>query len=251
MKQGDQVKFLDSTGGGMVTRVDAARKIVHVIDEDGFETPVLMSQVVVINSAQKDIANIPDPKPEQKDDTPNALAALKDGAPAAEDEYETDYGDTLCVQLAFMPRNIRVLQSTPYDVILINDSNYYLLYNIATVIDGKASVVSNGVIEPNMTDTFFTIQREDINDWEHLRIQAIPLKQKKNYEPQRVIDADIKLNLINFFKLHTFTENEYFEEPAWLINLLENQVPEQEDKTEQPLRPKHRRAPINKPLIRG
>ncbi len=251
MKQGDQVKFLDSTGGGIVTRVDAARKIVHVIDEDGFETPVLISQVVVINSSKKDSSNIPQPKPELKDDNKNTFAALKDGTHAAEDEYETDYGDTLCVQLAFMPQNIRVLQSTPYDVILINDSNYYLLYNISTIIDGKASVVSNGVIEPNMTDTFFTIRREDINDWEHLRIQAIPLKLNKSYDPQRVIDADIKLNLVNFFKLHSFSENEYFEEPAWLINLLENQVPEPEEETEQPIRPKHRRAPINKPLIRG
>lgn len=253
MKPGDQIRFLDSTGGGIITRIDNAKKIVHVIDEDGFETPVLLSQVVVVNSAKE--KDIPEPKVENKE-----LDLLAKGTQTAEDEYETEYGDTLCVQLAFMPQNIRLLQSTPYDAILINDSNYYLLYTISNIIDHKATILSSGMIEPNMTDTFCEIQKDSLNDWEHLRIQAIPFKQNKTYSPQRVIDVDIKINLVNFFKLHAFTSNEYFDQPAWIINLMDNQTKsdnqlqqltekyDSDNHRTQPIKPKHRRIPTDEPL---
>lgn len=47
---GDHIRFLDSVGGGIVTRIDEQRKLVYVIDEDGFELPVIPSQCVVIAS---------------------------------------------------------------------------------------------------------------------------------------------------------------------------------------------------------
>lgn len=47
---GDEVRFLDSVGGGRVVRIDAARKLVYVEDADGFELPTTPSQVVVVHS---------------------------------------------------------------------------------------------------------------------------------------------------------------------------------------------------------
>lgn len=45
---GDTIRFLDSVGGGRVTRIDASRRLVYVEDEDGFEIPTPKSQCVVI-----------------------------------------------------------------------------------------------------------------------------------------------------------------------------------------------------------
>ena len=44
---GDEVRFLDSVGGGRITRIDAIRKLVYVEDADGFEIPTPISQVVI------------------------------------------------------------------------------------------------------------------------------------------------------------------------------------------------------------
>ena len=41
---GDEVRFLDSVGGGRITRIDAIRKLVYVEDADGFEIPTPISQ---------------------------------------------------------------------------------------------------------------------------------------------------------------------------------------------------------------
>lgn len=50
---GDEIRFLDSVGGGRVARVDAARHLVYIEDEDGFEIPTPLSQVVVATPAQQ------------------------------------------------------------------------------------------------------------------------------------------------------------------------------------------------------
>ena len=44
-KTGDMVRFLNSTGGGRITRIEG--KIAYV-EEDGFETPVLLLDVVLL-----------------------------------------------------------------------------------------------------------------------------------------------------------------------------------------------------------
>lgn len=43
---GAAVRFLDSVGGGRVARVDADKRLVWVEDEDGFEIPTQLSQIV-------------------------------------------------------------------------------------------------------------------------------------------------------------------------------------------------------------
>lgn len=48
-KVGDKVRFLNEVGGGKVTRVD--KNTVYVLSDDGFETPVMRSEVIVVNSA--------------------------------------------------------------------------------------------------------------------------------------------------------------------------------------------------------
>lgn len=49
---GDEVRFLDSVGGGKVSRMDAKRKMVYVEDADGFELPTPLAQIVVVASAE-------------------------------------------------------------------------------------------------------------------------------------------------------------------------------------------------------
>ena len=47
-KIGDTVRFLSSTGGGRVVKIDG--QIAHVEEDDGFITPVLMKELVVVSA---------------------------------------------------------------------------------------------------------------------------------------------------------------------------------------------------------
>lgn len=44
MKIGDKVRYLNAVGGGVITRI-GEKGVVTVLEEDGFETPVLANDV--------------------------------------------------------------------------------------------------------------------------------------------------------------------------------------------------------------
>ena len=54
IKRGDNVRFLNAVGGGIVTRVDETKKTVYVEDADGFEMPVFERECVLIVAINKD-----------------------------------------------------------------------------------------------------------------------------------------------------------------------------------------------------
>ena len=56
MKIGDKVRFLSSTGGGIIAGFKG--KIVLVEDEDGFQIPTPVNEVVVVEDAATDRAKL-------------------------------------------------------------------------------------------------------------------------------------------------------------------------------------------------
>lgn len=51
MKVGDKVRFLNTTGGGIVTGFKG--KDIAIVDDNGFDTPVLIRECVIIESASE------------------------------------------------------------------------------------------------------------------------------------------------------------------------------------------------------
>jgi len=233
MKTGDTVRFLNAIGGGKVTRIDDKKGLVYVEDADGFEVPALIREVVVIanvnettNAPKRDFSSKKPESPQQESQkTPVLIEQKTENAPIV----ETADGDKLAVLLAFFPKDIKQLQTTAYELYLVNDSNYFLFYNIvngdvSTMLNDLCSAkksVSNGQIEPNMQEFLLEIPKENLNSWENLHVQIIAFKKDKTYETQKVIDIPIKLNVVKFYKLHSFAENDYFDEPSLLVDIIE------------------------------
>lgn len=213
---GDNVRFLNEVGGGTIVKIDEQTKMVYVQDADGFEIPVLPQECVVVNNVKEN--NFPTAKEEAPLQTtpplPNNISEKK-----VLQIIETPEGEDLNVVLAFIPCNIKTLQTTNYDCYIINDSNYQLFYNIASVSGTKAHSLANGQIEPNMQEQIATITKDELNDWEKIRTQVIPFKLEKSYELQNAIDCTIKINPTKFYKLHCFNESVYFDTPSIEYNL--------------------------------
>lgn len=219
IKKGDTVRFLNAVGGGVVTRVDESKKMLYVEDADGFEIPVLERECVMVGVVNEE-TNFPvkdfKTKPEVITVKPVEVVTTEQ---KPDPIYETPEGETLKALLAFFPLDIKQLQTTSYECYLVNDSNYFLYYNI---INGENDVwksTANGLIEPNTQELLFEITKEELSVWERLRIQLVPFKQGKTYTPQAVVDATLKLNAVKFYKLHSFTENDYFDELAMIIDI--------------------------------
>lgn len=223
IKIGDNVRFLNAVGGGKVTRVDDKKGLAYVEDEDGFEVPALLRECVVIQ-AVNDKTNFPvkDFFSKPKENTPvapaiNAIPKEVKPAPVV----ETADGETLKTFLAFFPMDIKQLQTTDYECYLVNDSNYFLYYNLVIGEKEARKSAANGIIEPNMQEHLTDIKKDSLNDWENVRVQILPFKQGKTYTEQSVIDFQMRLNGVKFYKLHSFTETEYFDDLCMLIDLTE------------------------------
>lgn len=224
IKKGDTVRFLNAVGGGLVVRVDEAKKMLYVEDADGFEIPVLERECVMVGEVNKDTNfKVKDFKTKPASEmTPNVSTQTQNAKPETRNEepiVETPEGETLKALLAFFPIDIKQLQTTAYDCYLVNDSNYFLYYNVINGENGVWKSAANGIIEPNMQEELTSVTKEQLNAWENLRIQIIPFKQGKNYSPQNVLDIQLKLNAVKFYKLHSFTANDYFDEPAMMIDI--------------------------------
>ncbi len=234
IKRGDNVRFLNAVGGGIVTRVDETKKMVYVEDTDGFEVPMLERECLVIGAVNKD-TNFPvkDFKTKPAEPTKILQTETQNTEPEtrkAEPIVETPEGEILTALLAFFPVDIKQLQTTSYECYLVNDSNYYLYYNVVNGENNQWKSVANGTIEPNTQELLTEITKEDLNAWERIRVQLLPFKQGKNYTPQAVVDVNLKINAVKFYKLHSFTTNDYFDEPALLIDITSEKENEVENK---------------------
>ena len=234
IKKGDNVRFLNAVGGGIVTRVDENKKMVYVEDGDGFEMPVQERECVLIEAINKE-TNFPIRDFKTKTTAVSAQMArepesAKTEPAKAEPIVETPEGENLVALLAFFPMNIKEMQTTSYECFLVNDSNYYLYYNVVNGENDAWQSVANGLIEPNTQEMLAEITKEQLSAWERLRVQLLPFKQGKNYTPQTVIDARLKINAVKFYKLHSFTANDYFDEPALLIDITSEKEKEDENK---------------------
>ena len=86
-KIGDKVKFLNDVGGGVVTRI-IDKTLVGVLVDDGFEVPVMASELIKTESApEEDISNLTQ--------TPNNTGSTI----TMVDTSEISIGDTLSITI--------------------------------------------------------------------------------------------------------------------------------------------------------
>lgn len=234
VKPGDTVRYLNAVGGGKVIRVEGA---IAYVDDDGFETPVRASELVVVLPAghtptgygnkmfdqkafdvgRTNVREKPDPEPQK------APAAEVVAAPVEEDfpVEETDYGDDMTIVIAFEPKNVKKLSDTEIDALLVNDSNYFLDYQLL-VHDRDAGwkVEKRGEAAPNELVELNTYTQQSVKTFERFIFQAIAYKRDKSFEVKMPMSISRKLDLTKFYKLHCFRPTTYFETPVLEVPLI-------------------------------
>jgi hypothetical protein len=227
MKIGDKVRFLSEVGGGRVSGFQG-KDIVLVEDEDGFDVPMRRSEVVVIGEEDYDTRHVVEVK------------SRKTVEPVSEEEQETEPadrpvtfrakpeerkgGDKLSAYLAFVPMNIKELTETRFETYFVNDSNYYMRYVFMSAESNAWTVRATGEVEPNTKEYIEEFGREDLNQLERLCVQVIAYKRDKHFLLKPTVNAQLRIDLVKFYKLHTFQENDFFEQPALIYTVIENDV---------------------------
>ena len=229
MKIGDQVRFLSEVGGGRVAGFQG-KNIVLVEDEDGFQMPMLINEVVVVGDEDYDTKHVVEAK----------ASSVKAALHAHDEDEETEPadrpitfrakpeerrgGDKLSVYMAFVPMDVKELSQTRFETYLVNDSNYYLRYVYMTAEGNAWQVRAEGEIEPNTKEFIEEFGRENLNELEHGCVQMIAYKRDKHFLLKPVVNAQVRMDPVKFYKLHAFRENNFFEQPALIYPVIENDV---------------------------
>ena len=134
-------------------------------------------------------------------------------------------GDVLNVYLAFVPEDIKAVSTTPFEAYLVNDSNYYLYYTYLSA-EGKAwKTRSHGLAEPNTKLFLEDFAKDVLNELERVSIQFIAFKDSKTFSVKPAVSVELRIDTVKFYKLHTFRESDFFEEPALIYDIITNDVP--------------------------
>lgn len=229
MKVGDTVRYLNAVGGGKVVRIEGQ---IAYIDDDGFETPVLVKELVVVMPAGH-VADRPghaffDQKAfdtGRNDKREPAHVAAPAPQPLQEEEEfpieETEYGDDMTVILAFEPKDVKKLSETEIRAYLVNDSNYFLDYQLLRR-EGEAGwlSVSHGKAAPNELVDLGPYSQESVKELERIVFQSIAYKQDKPFEFKPPVSASRKLDLTKFYKVHCFHPGVYFDTPVLEVPII-------------------------------
>lgn len=227
MKIGDKVRFLSEVGGGRVSGFQG-KDIVLVEDEDGFDVPMKISEVVVIGAEDYDTGHMVEVKAKDASKnsvSPNVSEDLTDRPVTFRTKpEERKGGDKLSAYLAFVPMDVKELSQTRFETYIVNDSNYYMRYVYMTAENNSWQVRSTGEVEPNTKEFVEEFGREDLNQIEHSCVQILAYKKDKYFLLKPTVNALVNIDPVKFYKLHTFRESDFFEQPALIYTIIENDV---------------------------
>lgn len=219
---GDTVRFLNSTGGGVVRRIEGN---IAYVDEDGFETPTLLRECVVVATAAA--------APRTAPVAPAKAAATSSPAPAQAPAQtpaltieETPGGEKLNIVLAYEAANLKRLNDTTFDTYIVNDSNYYLYFTYMTRADEAKEWTLRyaGMVEPNIQLFIEEIAGSDLSAMDRVAVQCIAYKEGKEFRMKSPVAVETALDTTKFFKLHCFKPNPYFDHDVIALDIVKDDV---------------------------
>ena len=244
MKIGDKVRFLSEVGGGVVTGFQG-KNIVLVEDADGFDIPMPVRECVVIET---DDYNIPTSaskaakkRAEEQSAARTVVATSKPASSVSGSgqrverpveprisvyrQPEMKGGDVLNVYLAFVPEDIKAVSTTPFEAYLVNDSNYYMYYTYSSAEGKSWTARSHGLIEPNTKLLLEEFEKSELNDRERVMVQLVAFKDNRAFTMKPAVSVEVRIDMVKFYKLHTFQQTVFFETPALVYDIVRNDQP--------------------------
>ncbi len=210
-KVGDKVKFLNETGGGVVTAI-VDNKLVKVETDDGFEMPVLSKDLIPdYREKEAEEINFSYQKSSQKE------ASVSESPSEPEENNVSDinpWGQTKEEEgfyLLFEPHEQQWVLTGNLDVLLVNHTPFDVLYNLFLERNNKLEGIDYGSVPPESKTVLATITRDEIDLW----LRGIIQIMIHETNPDKV-----------FFPVHSVIDiraNRFFKEGSYQSNTLTNE----------------------------
>ncbi len=225
-----------------------SKQVAIVEDEHGFDVPILVSELVVIKSAEEelekikatsDAAAVDENTRSKLGSKPGWKKGLKPGAetgqPMSQPEperpvavVETPEGEQITACLAYLPMDSKNLSTSAYECYFVNDSNYFLYFNYMSRENNAWKSRHTDLVEPNTKVFVEEFNKSELNEIEKVAVQYIAFKRNRPYSFKNPGSVELRIDTVKFYKLHSFQENDYFDEDALIYYLVREDLPEEE-----------------------
>lgn len=217
-KPGDKVKFISQIGGGVVTKI-LSPMMVNVAIEDGFEIPTLTSDLIKVSETDNSVSSIhtkTKPEIQHSEITESDLPERKmDLHKAIVSQNALSAG----IYLAYVPQDQRWLFSGKLDVYLVNYTDYHILYSF--FLKGEKEInygMDFDAVEPRQKILIESIDREEIDEWNHGVIQVLFHKDELSWIPLP-LNAEFKVKSTRFLKEDNYIRPDFLREKALIVTL--------------------------------
>jgi hypothetical protein len=207
---GSRVRFLNDTGGGIV-RSFTDDKIAIVETDDGFEMPVLVTDLLPDMPASYETGGNQQPAGDEEKQEP--VKKEKPDVSFEEKKYRKFSGE---VFLAIVPQNEQVLHVSNFDLFIVNDSNYYFNYTITLKDAGISTLVTTGTIEPDTKLAVEEFSQTSIGKIISFHLQGTFYKEGL-LDIADPVNYESSTEAYSFYKIGNFTENAYFQQRAVIL----------------------------------
>ena len=220
-KVGDRVKFLNESGGGVVSKI-VNPKMVNVMIEDGFEIPVLIAELLKIEIDApvdspvhmfREDFNTPVPvaatSAYESDDRNIRLAGNRAKGTVAEGIY-----------FAFVQKEKKWLITGLIDIYLVNNTNVDILYSVFLEKEqGGFTGFDYGSAESNAMVLLESLEREKLNKWEKGVVQVLfhPESDSKLLAPG---NSGFRIKLSRFYIESSYKDSAIINGKSVLISLI-------------------------------
>jgi len=217
-KVGDKVKFLNETGGGLVSKI-VSSSLVYVATEDGFELPTATKDILKISGESKaekmfsedyevDLSKIDSSETGLAEQNVPQPGKVKAGAEEAHGFF-----------LAFVPTDQQWYIMGDIEICLINHSRNDIVYNILLEDEEKDYFgFEYGSVEAGSSAVIDTIDREGLTNWTDGIVQIMIHAEQDAFLP---VQSTFHIKAVKFNSEGSYQESGLINEKAIIYRLAE------------------------------
>ena len=217
-KIGDKVKFLNETGGGLVSRI-VSSSLVYVATEDGFELPTATKDIIKISGeskAEKMFSEDYEVDLSKSDHTADRPA--EQNIPVA-GKVKTGAEETPGFFLAFVPTDQQWYIMGDIEVRIINHSKNDIIYNVLLEDEEKDYFgFDYGSVAAGGSEVVDTIDREGLANWTDGIVQIMIHAEQEAFLP---LQSTFHIKAGKFNSEGSYQESGLMNEKAIIYRLAE------------------------------
>ncbi len=218
-KVGDKVKFLNEKGGGIISRI-VSNELVNVAIDDGFDIPVLMKELIVIESTSAGERFFEEHYQVEKTGFSQAQATPSPEKTISNDDENLPFDLPEGIYLAMVPDDQQNLIFGDVEVFLLNNTDSDIIWSMMLKKRDKYIGIDYGSIPKYSEASVQVADRAELELYAHGILQMLFYKETLG-EIIPPVNCEFQIKMQKLLKEDNYAVNTVFRSRAYIQKLID------------------------------